>query len=114
LKSIFIRSLLLISLGLLSATFQASASASADFPPDHTPSSGKAYFLETKPANVSTFTVNASVYTPTLTVVSVEARTATVAVSRQGGFDLSAYLPSIVVIILTVFVIALIMKKRRI
>ncbi|WP_455367324.1 hypothetical protein [[Eubacterium] cellulosolvens] len=71
-------------------------------------------FLEGKSVNVSTFTVNASFYTPSLTVVNVDAYSTTVAIVEQEGVDLSVYVPVVLIIILTIAVIILILKKKRI
>ncbi|MEM4246510.1 MAG: hypothetical protein QW390_04355 [Candidatus Bathyarchaeia archaeon] len=70
-------------------------------------------FLEAESVNVSTFTINASLYTPTVTVVGVEERRTTVAVSQEGGLSLSEYLPAAIVIASTAAVAALIVKRQR-
>ena len=71
-------------------------------------------FLEAKSVNVSTFTVNASFYTPSLTVVNVDAYSTTVAIVEQEGFDLSTYVPGVLIILSTIAVIILILKKKKI
>ena len=68
--------------------------------------------LDAVTVEVSIFTVNASIFTPTLTEISVEAHQTTVAVTQQEGFKISDYLPSIIIIFLTAAIVILIIKKR--
>ncbi|WP_455364182.1 hypothetical protein [[Eubacterium] cellulosolvens] len=75
---------------------------------------GSHLILEAESVNVSTFTVNASFYTPSLTVVSVDAYSTTVAVVEQEGFDLSTYVPGVLIILLTIAVFILILNKKKI